>query len=83
MNAYLVRQLFGLGEKLLYQLPLIKSVYRAFRDFFDFFSPKKRTGTGRRRYHSGHGAGRLCHPGGAGTPAPHSEIVAAYWSICR
>ncbi|OOZ38683.1 hypothetical protein BOW53_14650 [Solemya pervernicosa gill symbiont] len=41
MNAYLVRQLFGLGEKLLYQLPLIKSVYRAFRDFFDFFSPKK------------------------------------------
>lgn len=41
MNAYLVRKLFGLGEELLYRLPLIKSVYRAFRDFFDFFSPSK------------------------------------------
>ena len=41
MNAYLVRQLFALGEKLLYRLPLIKTVYRAFRDFFDFFSPRK------------------------------------------
>jgi len=41
MNAYLVRKLFRLGEELLYRLPLIKSVYRAFRDFFDFFSPSK------------------------------------------
>lgn len=41
MNAYLVRKLFGLGEQVLYHLPLIKSVYRAFRDFFDFFSPNK------------------------------------------
>ena len=41
MNAYMVRQLFALGEQLLYRLPLIKTVYRAFRDFFDFFSPKK------------------------------------------
>ncbi len=41
MNAYLVRKLFSLGEKVLYRLPLIKSVYRAFRDFFDFFSPNK------------------------------------------
>jgi len=41
MNAYMVRQLFMLGEQLLYRLPLIKTVYRAFRDFFDFFSPKK------------------------------------------
>ena len=41
MNAYVVRQLFALGEQLLYRLPLIKTVYRAFRDFFDFFSPKK------------------------------------------
>lgn len=41
MNAYLVRKLFSLGEELLYRLPLIKSVYRAFRDFFDFFSPNK------------------------------------------
>jgi len=41
MKAYLVRKLFGFGEKLLYQLPLIKPVYGAFRDFFDFFSPNK------------------------------------------
>lgn len=39
MKAYLVRKLFKLAEKLLYRLPLIKSIYRAFRDFFDFFSP--------------------------------------------
>ena len=41
MNAYLVRKLFALGEAVLYRLPLVKSVYRAFRDFFDFFSPSK------------------------------------------
>lgn len=41
MNAYLVRKLFSLGEELLYRLPFIKSIYRAFRDFFDFFSPNK------------------------------------------
>ena len=41
MNAYLVRKVFSLGEEVLYRLPLIKSVYRAFRDFFDFFSPNK------------------------------------------
>ncbi|MCK4866338.1 MAG: DUF502 domain-containing protein [Gammaproteobacteria bacterium] len=41
MNAYLVRKVFSLGEEVLYRLPLIKSVYRAFRDFFDFFSPSK------------------------------------------
>lgn len=41
MNAYLVRKLFSFGEAILYRLPLIKSIYRAFRDFFDFFSPNK------------------------------------------
>lgn len=41
MNAYFVRRLFDLGEQILYRLPLIKTVYRALRDFFDFFSPKK------------------------------------------
>lgn len=41
MNAYLVRQLFAFGEQILYRLPLIKTVYRAMRDLFDFFSPKK------------------------------------------
>lgn len=41
MKAILVRQLFAFGEKILYRLPLIKTVYRAMRDLFDFFSPKK------------------------------------------
>ena len=41
MKAYLIRRIFALGERLLYRLPLIKSIYRAFRDLFDFMSPKK------------------------------------------
>lgn len=41
MKAILVRQLFAFGEQVLYRLPLIKTVYRAIRDLFDFFSPKK------------------------------------------
>jgi uncharacterized membrane protein len=41
MKAILVRQVFALGEQILYRLPLIKTVYRAIRDLFDFFSPKK------------------------------------------
>ncbi|MGB5395804.1 MAG: DUF502 domain-containing protein [Gammaproteobacteria bacterium] len=41
MKAFLVRQLFAFGEQILYRLPLIKTIYRAMRDLFDFFSPKK------------------------------------------
>ena len=41
MKALLVRQVFALGESILYRLPIIKTVYRAIRDLFDFFSPKK------------------------------------------
>ncbi len=41
MNAYLVRRLFAFGEQIVFKLPLIKTVYRAMRDLFDFFSPKK------------------------------------------
>lgn len=41
MKAVLVRQVFALGESILYRLPIIKTVYRAIRDLFDFFSPKK------------------------------------------
>ena len=39
MHAYVVQRLFAGVEQLLYQMPLIKSVYRAIRDFFDYFSP--------------------------------------------
>jgi uncharacterized membrane protein len=40
MKAYVVRQLFAFGEELVLKLPLIKSIYRALKDFFDFLSPK-------------------------------------------
>ena len=42
MNIYVVQGLFAKGEELLYRMPLIKSVYRAFRDFFEYFSPAKK-----------------------------------------
>lgn len=41
MKTMLARQMFSLGEQILYRLPLVKTVYRAMRDLFDFFSPKK------------------------------------------
>ena len=41
MNAILVRKLFSFGEQILYRLPLVKTVYRAIRDLFDYFSPKQ------------------------------------------
>lgn len=42
MHAYVVRRLFAWGEQILYRLPIIKSLYRSIRDFFDYFSPDKR-----------------------------------------
>jgi len=38
MHAYVVQRLFARGEQILYHLPLIKSIYRAIRDFFEYFS---------------------------------------------
>lgn len=40
MHAYVVQRLFATAENLLYRMPLIKSVYRAIRDFFNYFSPE-------------------------------------------
>jgi uncharacterized membrane protein len=42
MHAYLVQRLFDRAEQLVYRVPFIKSVYRAIRDLFDFFSPSKK-----------------------------------------
>jgi uncharacterized membrane protein len=39
MHAYVVQQLFARGEQVLYRMPLIKSMYKAIRDFFQYFSP--------------------------------------------
>jgi uncharacterized membrane protein len=41
MHAWFVQKLFSLWEQLLFRLPLIKSVYGAFRDFLNFFSGTK------------------------------------------
>ena len=42
MHAYVVQVLFAMGEKLLYQMPVIKSIYSALRDFLNYFSPSAR-----------------------------------------
>ncbi len=42
MRTYVVQQLFAKGEQILYRMPLIKSVYKAIRDFFHYFSPIKK-----------------------------------------
>jgi uncharacterized membrane protein len=39
MHNYVVQRVFSGGEQILFRMPLIKSVYRAIRDFFDYFSP--------------------------------------------
>ena len=39
MHAYVVRRLFAIGEQFFYHVPLVKTVYRAIRDFFNYFSP--------------------------------------------
>ena len=41
MKAIFIRQLFAFGEQILFKIPLIKTIYSAMRDLFDFFSPKK------------------------------------------
>lgn len=41
MKMLLVRRLFSYGEQIFFRLPLVKTVYGAIRDLFDFFTPKK------------------------------------------
>ena len=38
MHIYVVQRLFSKVEQFIYHMPLIKSVYRAIRDFFNYFS---------------------------------------------
>lgn len=42
MHAYVFRRLFARVEQLLYHMPLIKTVYSAIRDFFNYFSPSSK-----------------------------------------
>lgn len=39
MRMYVVRSLFNKGEQLLYHMPVIKSVYKTIRDFFQYLAP--------------------------------------------
>lgn len=39
MHAYVVQRLFAMGEKLLYQTPMVRLIYPAIRDFLNYFSP--------------------------------------------
>ncbi len=41
MHAYVVQLLFAKLEKLFAHMPVIKPIYGAFRDFLDYFKPKK------------------------------------------
>jgi uncharacterized membrane protein len=40
VNAWIFRRILRAGEDLLEHIPLVKSIYRALRDFVDFFSAK-------------------------------------------
>jgi uncharacterized membrane protein len=42
MRAIFVRQFFAFGERILYKLPLVNTIYRIMHDLSDFFSPKKK-----------------------------------------
>lgn len=41
VNAWVVRRVLRAGEELLERIPLVKSIYRALRDFVDFFSARQ------------------------------------------
>lgn len=43
MQLYVVKALFRKMEDLLYHMPLIKSIYGAIHDFFQYFSPSRQT----------------------------------------
>lgn len=38
MRAYIVRRVFGFSERILLEIPLIKTIYAALRDFFGMFA---------------------------------------------
>lgn len=42
MHTRPIQQLFTRGERIFYRLPLVKSIYAAFRDFMDYFSPARK-----------------------------------------
>jgi uncharacterized membrane protein len=43
MQLYVVKILFSHLEKVFFQLPLLKTLYGSFRDFFQYFSPNRQS----------------------------------------
>ena len=41
LNAFLVRRLLGLGEKLMNRIPLVKTLYGSLKEFIGFFTAKR------------------------------------------
>ena len=41
VDAWIIRQLFRIGEKILDEIPLVKSIYGSLRDFMDYFTRLK------------------------------------------
>jgi uncharacterized membrane protein len=41
LNAFLVRRLLGLSEKLMNRIPLVKTLYGSLKDFIGFFTAKR------------------------------------------
>ena len=41
LNAFLVRRLLGLSEKLMNRIPLVKTLYGSLKDFIGFFAAKR------------------------------------------
>ena len=41
VDAWIIRQLFSLGETILDRIPLVKSIYGSLRDFMDYFTRLK------------------------------------------
>jgi uncharacterized membrane protein len=41
MHAYVFQRVFAIAENLLYRMPVIRTIYRAMRDFFNYFDPAR------------------------------------------
>jgi len=52
MHAYVVQRLFAWSEQILYRVPVIKSVYRAIRDFFNYISLRTKRRSSSKSYPS-------------------------------
>lgn len=47
INLWIVQGLYGLGERILQKIPVIKTIYNSMADLMGFFDPAKRSETGK------------------------------------